>query len=53
MGNSASHNAFQHNVCIYNLETFHSGVVVFYYDEWNSWSCSPCSIHSLVKSLMP
>lgn len=40
-GNSASHNTFQWNVCICNLETFHSGVTVFYYEDWNSWSCSP------------
>lgn len=24
----------------------------FYGADWNSWSCSPCTIHSLVKSLM-
>lgn len=52
MGFSASHNVFQGNVCICNLEAFHSGVTVFYGTDWNSWSCSLCSIHSLVKSLM-
>lgn len=52
MGFSASHYVFQGNVCVCNLEAFHSGVTVFYGTDWNSWSCSSCSIHSLVKSLM-